>query len=461
MTRPSEPLDRPARALVVGCGLSGEAVALRLLARGIPVTVTDRRPLAEIAAAADRIRARGGEVEAGGHRPETFERHDFIVVSPGVRPDLSPLVEARRRGARILAEVEIAFSEAEGTVIGITGTNGKSTATKLLGSILAAAGRRVTVCGNIGLPFTAALAEDGPEVVHCVELSSFQLEGIDRFRPHVAVLLNVRPDHQDRYADPEDYAAAKARLFENQTPADHAILNAGDPAGLALRGGLRARVHLVDGRGMPAGDGAGVRDGILHLRREGALEPVLSRTEIPLPGDHNLENVLACVLAARLAGASLEPIRRAVRDFRGLPHRLERVAEIDGVAWWNDSKATNVDAVRRALETFPENVLLILGGRDKGGDFRPLRDPIRARVRRLILTGEAAPALRSGLGDLVPTAATPGLPEAVADARRAARAGDAVLLSPGCASYDAYANFQERGEHFRRLVEEMRREGGT
>jgi UDP-N-acetylmuramoylalanine--D-glutamate ligase len=449
----------PERALVVGCGLSGEAVAARLARDGAAVTVSDSRPEAAIGAAAGRVRRLGAVLETGGHNQETFRGHDLIIVSPGVPLDIEVLREARERGARIVSEVEYAFSHLQGSVAGITGTNGKSTATRLLGEILAAAGRRVTVCGNIGVPFTAALEQDSPETIHCVELSSFQLEGIESFRPRVAILLNVRPDHQDRYAGFNDYAAAKARIFSAQDRTDHAVLNAADPAGMALRDRLRSRVHLVDTGTVPT-DGAGLDDDWVTARLAGAMERIMPRREIPLAGAHNLENVLACALTARLLGADPEAIRNGVRGFRGLPHRLERLDEIDRVTWWNDSKATNVDAVRRALEAFPGGVVLILGGRDKGGDFAPLRDPIRERVRHLILMGEAAAALRPQVGDLVPTATVAGLDEAVAEARRRAGAGDAVLLSPGCASFDAYANFQDRGEHFRRLVDALRREAG-
>ena len=442
----------PGRVLIVGCGISGESVATRLLGEGVEVTVSDRRPLDTLGPAADRIRRLGGRLETGGHRIETFLDHDFIVISPGVPGDLSVLAEARRRGTRIISEVEFAFSYLQGEVIGITGTNGKSTTTALLGAILAQAGKRVTVCGNIGVPFTAALQEDGPDVIHCCELSSFQLEGIDGFCPKVAVLLNLKPDHQNRYTRFSDYVDAKGKIFANQGPLDHAVLNASDPAVIRFREALRCRVHLIDSRGMPPGDGAGVDNGTLFLRRDGVLKPILRSEEIPLPGGHNRENVLACIVSAGIVGAGIESIREGIRRFRGLPHRMERVAEIDGVSFWNDSKATNVDAVRRALESFPGRLVLILGGRDKGGDFSPLRVPIGERVVKLILMGEARSALERQLGDLVATRVVNTLAGAVAEARRRARSGDRVLLSPGCSSFDAYRNFQERGEHFRRLV---------
>ena len=443
---------RVRRPLVVGCGISGEAVATHLAGAGLPVTVSDNRLETELEPAAGRLRRLGVRLATGSHDREDFRRHDLIVLSPGVPQELPEIRFARQAGIRVISEVEYAFGFLRGEVGGITGTNGKTTTTSLLGAILSAAGEPYTVCGNIGIPLTAALERDHQGTIHCVELSSFQLEGIDRFRPRVAVLLNLQPDHQDRYPGTVEYAAAKARIFANQKEGDHAILNDGDPTCRDLQGTIRSRALWFRSRdGLPK-EGAGVADGDVRVRIAGREESVMPRDEIRLPGNHNLENALAAILAARLLGVPAGAIRRAVGRFTGLSHRMERVAEIDAITYWNDSKATNVDAVKRCLESFPGKVILILGGLDKGGDFATLRVPIGAAARRVILMGASRRALSRQLQEPVPTVEVEGLEEAVAEARRGALPGDQVLLSPGCASFDAYRNFAERGEHFRRLV---------
>ncbi|HZI63395.1 MAG TPA: UDP-N-acetylmuramoyl-L-alanine--D-glutamate ligase [Thermoanaerobaculia bacterium] len=440
------------RVLVYGLGLSGQAAARFLRARGVEVVGVDRRGAAEIGAP-DLERDPGVEL-ALGREPESLpEGLEGVVLSPGVPLDRPLLAAARRRGLPVIAEVELAFPFLNGPVVGITGSNGKSTTTALTGALLAAAGRRVEVCGNIGRPLTACV--DGPmERVFVVELSSFQLETTDTFRPRAAALLNISADHLDRHADLRRYAAAKERIFLRQRADDVAVLNADDPEVARVVVAARRRQFA---RLAPVADGC-FADGerVVEVEPDTPPRELFRRGELALDGLHNLENAMAAALLARALGAGSEAIRAGLRGFRGLPHRLERVAETGGVVFYDDSKGTNVAATARSLEDFADgSVHLILGGRNKGADLRALREVVTRKAARAYLIGEAAAELEAALAGTVPLEPAGTLDRAVALAGSRATAGEAVVLSPACASFDQFRDFNDRGDQFQRFVREF------
>jgi UDP-N-acetylmuramoylalanine--D-glutamate ligase len=367
---------------------------------------------------------------------------------------IPPLAAARRAGVRVVAEVELASWFLKGVLVGVTGTNGKSTTTALTAHLLAHAGLKASACGNIGLPLVELIPRDAPDHHYVVELSSFQLEGIDTFRPWIAALLNLSPDHQDRYDDMTAYYQAKSRIFMNQGPADHAVLNRDDPEVWGLAATLRSSVHPFS-RSAALTDGACLRDGDIVVFAPGLGSRSIPAAALPLFGAHNIENVMASLLMVTLCGVPLPKAAQGLASFRGLPHRLEKVREIDGVAWYNDSKATNVGAAIKSLESFPGGVVLILGGKDKGGDFTMLAPLIRERVVHLVLMGHARRRIAAQIGDLAPITEAADMAEAVAAARVRAGRGGVVLLAPACASFDLYANFEERGDDFRRRVQAL------
>jgi UDP-N-acetylmuramoylalanine--D-glutamate ligase len=446
--------------LVIGLGKSGLAAARLLLARGARVTIADRRGEAEIGASVEAATALGASLSLGGHPPEMSESADLVVLSPGVPMTIPLVAAARARGVPVWGEEELAFRFLRGRVLGITGSNGKSTTTAMAGAMLRAAGIPGGTGGNLGTPLSDLLASDAPDAVHAVELSSFQLETVDTFRASVAVILNLSPDHLDRHASYDDYARAKARILENQEAGDAAVLNGDDPESARFFPAVRGALHVFSTRREPA-SGAFLREGALTLRAGGAYEEVAKVSEMPVPGEHNVANALAAALACRLAGCSVAAIRSALLAYRALPHRLEHVATLRGISFYNDSKATNLDATVRAIGSFePGRVHLILGGKDKGADWKSLAPLVRSHVRRVLLVGQAAPAVRLGLGDAAPVVESGTVAAAVRDAFEGAAAGDVVLLAPGCASFDQYRNFEERGEDFRRAVAAIRaREG--
>jgi len=443
---------RGARVVVAGAARSGVALARFLLSRGAKVTISDQRQARDLGPEVAALGQEGAGFEFGRHDETTFTSADLVTVSPGVPLAIAPIAAARKAGVRVVAEVEVASWFLEGTMIGITGSNGKSTTTSLAGHILARAGRNAVACGNLGTPLIDMVEDDSPDRLYVVELSSFQLEGIETFRPHIAVLLNLSPDHQDRYPDMPAYYAAKARIFMNQAASDHAVLNQDDPQVLARTRGIAARRHQFS-RGGGVIEGAYVRDGrdiiLVENSRPTAVMPL---SDVPLFGVHNQENVLAAILAARLCGIAADQAAEGVRSFRGLPHRLERVRDLDGVAWFNDSKATNVGAVAPSVRSFPGGIVLIMGGKDKGGAFAGLATVVRERVTTLILLGQAKESIAQQIGPVVRTVLVEGMEEAVPAARAAAAPGGVVLLAPGCASFDQYPGFEARGDHFRRLV---------
>jgi UDP-N-acetylmuramoylalanine--D-glutamate ligase len=440
------------RIVVVGAARSGTALTRFLLARRAVVVLTDRRPAEAFGAEVAALGRDGAELQLGGHDETSFLRADLIAVSPGVPLDAPPLAAARRRGIRVVTEVELASWFIKGIVIGITGTNGKSTTTALTAHLLQEAGLKAEACGNLGTPLVDLIPHDEPDRHYVVELSSFQLEGIESLRPRIAALINLSPDHQDRYAGVRDYYAAKGRIFMNQEAADHAILNRDDAEVSALAPTLRSRVSFFSRRDCDLADGAFIDRDSVVLRREGRDERVLPLSGVPLIGGHNLENVMTALLIADLSGAPAARAAAAVGTFRGLPHRLEMVAEIGGVTFYNDSKATNVGATARSLASLRGPVVLILGGRDKGGAFEDLAPLIRDRVAHLILMGEARDAIATRLGPLAPTTRVDDMAAAFDAALRAATPGSVVLLAPACASFDQYDGFEARGDDFRRRV---------
>jgi UDP-N-acetylmuramoylalanine--D-glutamate ligase len=442
---------RRKRILVVGLARTGIAAARFLQRRGAVVRATDQAEEGRLGPDVRTLREMGIALELGGHRIESFTATDLIVVSPGVPHTIPPLEAARAKGIPVIGEMELAGRFIAEPVVAVTGTNGKTTVTELVGAMLAASGRRVFVGGNIGTPLIAHVDSGARVEMVIAEVSSFQLDTIETFRPAVGVLLNVTDDHLDRYAGFEAYAASKMRLFANQRPGDIAVLNAADAVVRVHSGDIRSR-KLFYNLSESAEAHAAVAGRTLTLRLPDRDAAVLSLEGFRLRGPHNVENAAAAALTALAAGGGSEGIQAVLNTFAPAPHRLESVATVNGVEYVNDSKATNVDAVRRGLECFGGRAVLIMGGVDKGGDFGRLRDAVRARGRALVLLGGAKDRIRAALGGLVPTAEAASMRQAVQAAREMAAAGDVVLLAPGCASFDLYANYQERGDDFRREV---------
>lgn len=449
------------RVTVIGMARSGESAARLLLAAGARVTIADAKDEAQLADVLARLDRTKLTVRTGAGYGVSLEDADLAVISPGV-PTRSPLLEAARtRGVAVIGELELASWFLTAPIVAVTGTNGKSTTVTLIGEMLARGGKRAFVGGNIGTPLSeAALATHQagggePFEYVVVEVSSFQLETIRRFHPWFAAILNISTDHMDRYASPGDYAAAKARIFENQSGNDMALLNLDDAQVAAMRPRVRARALGFSASGRL---GQGFEEGIVWDGRQmtatlgGRTDAVCRREEIRLPGAHNLANAMAATAVGLACRCPMNAIREALRSFPGIEHALEAVRERGGVKFVNDSKGTNVDAVLKALESFEEPIVLIAGGRDKGGDFERLKEAVRRRVSHLILIGEAAPRLHEVLGDCRQVSRAPSLRAAVAEAARVATPGSVVLLSPACASFDMFADYQDRGRQFKALV---------
>jgi UDP-N-acetylmuramoylalanine--D-glutamate ligase len=441
------------RVLVVGLARTGVATALFCAGRGAAVTATDSRSEAEIGGELANLRTANVVLELGGHQEPTFVQQDLIVPSPGVPADAPLLQAARAKGVTIWSEIELAYRFRQGKLVGITGSNGKTTTTSLVEHILRAASFPTILAGNIGAPLISFVDRMTHDTVTVVELSSFQLELIQEFRTDISVFLNLTPDHLDRHHSMELYSKAKARIFQNQREEDFAILNADDPGTTPL---APARPHVYwFSRKQRAAQGAFLRGDDIVFRNEGREEVVLKRQEVPLPGMHNLENVLAAIAAARIAGASTKAIAEAVRSFAGVEHRLEFVSEINGVRYYNDSKATNVDATLKALDAFPGRILVILGGKDKGSDYAVLQTSLRERAILALLIGAAADKIESQIAGSVAIERAGTLDHAVEIASQAARSGDVVLLAPACASFDQFQNYEHRGRVFKALVHEL------
>ena len=436
------------KSLVVGLGKSGVATARFLKRRGAAVTVTDMADEAELGPLATELRNLKIPMELGYHDNATFEKQDLIVISPGVPHTIPPLQQARDKGIPVLGEVELASRFITVPIVAVTGTNGKTTTTTLLGRMLKDSGRDVFVGGNIGDPLIGHVDHGRPVDMIVAEISSFQLDTIVTFRPHVAVLLNIAPDHLDRYPDFAAYVTSKCRLFSNQSAEDIAVVSGSDRSLLAKCGPLPTRTLFFKDR-PPDEEGADIQGDRIHLHLKGKAPLQISLSATRIFGGHNLENVAAASLAALAAGATPEGILSAIKHFRGLPHRLEAIGRHNDVDYFNDSKATNIDAVVRALACFDQPIILIMGGRTKGDDFSVLVQPIRQHVKHLIVLGEAQDAIIAALGDSVATSRAQTMDDAVRQAQIMAAGGDTVLLSPACASFDMYRNYAERGDHFR------------
>jgi UDP-N-acetylmuramoylalanine--D-glutamate ligase len=447
------------RVLVVGLGKSGMAAALFLRDQGARVTVSDTRSAVALEKDIPTLLDAGIMVETGGHGLLTFRRQDLIVVSPGVPYDTPELAQVRAFGTAgppIIGELELASRFLQGKVVAITGSNGKTTTTSLLGKIFADAGGPTLVGGNIGTPVIDLIAPSTPETVSVLEVSSFQLETVEEFHPQIAVVLNITPDHLDRHGTFENYAAMKTRITARQTAEDFLVLNAEDKPTQMVAAKTKAQVYWFSGR-RPIKQGAFVHgESVLFTPREGAkAEPILPVAEIPLRGAHNVENVLAAVCAARLGGVAAESIRASVASFKAVEHRLEFVAEVRGVAFYNDSKATNVDATKKALEAFPGGVHLILGGKDKNSDYTELSDLLRERCKVVYTIGSAAEKIERHLAGVTKIVSAGTLDAAVRTAAQDAAAGDVVLLAPACSSYDQFENYEQRGRVFKDLVKQL------
>jgi UDP-N-acetylmuramoylalanine--D-glutamate ligase len=445
------------KVLVVGLGKSGLAAALFLRRRGAQVTVSDVRSAEALAKDIPALLDEGIMVETGGHGLLTFRRQDLIVVSPGVPLNTPELAQVKSFGLPVIGELELAARFLKGKTLAITGSNGKTTTTALVGEILEKAGVPTLVGGNIGVPVIALIDDSTDATWSVLEVSSFQLESTQRFHPSIAVILNITPDHLDRHGSFENYALAKERIFAAQDEGDFVVLNADNARAAQAAARSVAKVYFFSVEHSVL-QGAWVEDGFLVYRggKEQPVEKIMPLSGVPLKGAHNVENVLAAVCASRLAGVAAERIRSGVESFRAVEHRLEYVATINGVEFYNDSKATNVDATAKAVAAFSSGIHLILGGKDKNSDYTQLAQLLRAHVRAVYTIGSAAAKIESELRGVVSILSCETLDNAVSAAASAARPGEVVLLAPACSSFDQFENYEQRGKVFKQLVSERR-----
>jgi UDP-N-acetylmuramoylalanine--D-glutamate ligase len=449
------------RVLVVGLARTGVAASLFCAGRGAQVTATDQKPESELAGAAEQLRAAGVALAVAGYDQVSLAEQDLLIVSPGVPANAPLLEEARKLGIPVWSEIELAWRFLRGKLVAISGSNGKTTTTSLVAHILKTADIPTLVGGNIGTPLLSLVNQSNDRTVTVAEISSFQLETIDAFHPEIGVLLNLTPDHLDRHASFEDYANAKLRMFENQHDRDAAILNADDPE-VTRRMPSGPRVYWFS-RKKRVVEGAFIFEESIVFRSDGDETELLRRADIGLRGDHNVENVLAASAAAFLVGAPMAAIAEGVKSFPGVEHRLEFVANIAGVSFYNDSKATNVDAALKALEAFPVpqtgtdsgRLLVILGGKDKGSPYTPLREPLAERARVAVLIGAASEKIAGDLAGAIPLERAGTLERAVQFAAQHAKSGDTVLLAPACSSFDQFDNYEQRGRIFKELVAKL------
>jgi UDP-N-acetylmuramoylalanine--D-glutamate ligase len=447
---------RAKKVLVVGLARTGEAAVRFLVKQGAKVRVSEVKKAEELKAPREALRGLPVEWELGGHTGLFFLGAELIVVSPGIPLGLPQLDEARGKGIPVISEIELAFRFLRRPAVGITGTNGKTTTTTMIGAMLQTWGKKVFVGGNIGNPLIDFVAGPQEEEWAVIELSSYQLEGIQKFRPKVSVLLNITEDHLDRYSSFQAYGKAKGRIFENQGKEDFAVLNADDPLAFQFAHRIKPQIFLFSReRSVPAGcflDGTA----ILFQAVDGTRER-FSLERLKVRGTHNLENLMAAIAAVKTCGCPREPLQRVIEEFEGLEHRLEMVRDLEGVKFFNDSKGTNVGSVVKSLMSFAEPVLLIAGGRGKEGDYGPLKDLIAGKVKGMALIGEARDRMSADLGHLTETVKLHSLEAAVEWAWSRARPGDVVLLSPACSSFDMFTNYQERGKRFKDIVWGLKR----
>lgn len=442
------------KVLVFGLGRSGVSAAKFLCGKGASVTVTDAKDREALKESLSKLNGLNINIEVGGHRVETLISADLIVLSPGVPPSVEPIKKAREKGVRIISELELASRFIDSPIIGITGTNGKSTTTTLVGEILKKGGKNIFVGGNLGTPLCEAVLQKKVRDFVVSEVSSFQLEAIEEFRPHIGLLLNITPDHLDRYSSMKEYIDAKERLFENQTEDDFAILNADDPYTAAMASRIKSRVFFFS-REKVLPDGIYTKGDLILAKISDREAEVCHIDDLGIKGVHNLENALASIGAGVICGVDIKDIRQVLKDFQGLEHRLELVEVINGVRYVNDSKGTNVGAVIKSLDGFSEPIILIAGGLDKGSDFTPLAGIVKEKVKTLILLGKAKDKIYKALGHLTGTIFVHSMEEAVNRAYEIAREGDVVLLSPACASFDMFKDYEDRGRVFKGAVRRL------
>lgn len=463
------------KTVVVGLGKTGISTAVFLKKRGAHVTVSDSSKDKNLDDAAQKLRAIGVDVELGTHSSSAFRSAELIILSPGVPHTIEPVIKAAEHGALVTGEIELASRFIKEPIVAVTGTNGKTTTTTLIGNMLEESGIKVFVGGNIGKPLIDYVEGENRAEVVVAEISSFQLDTIKRFRPKVSVLLNISEDHLDRYPGFDAYMKSKARIFENQRGNDVSVFNASDKYIMELSGNIKCGKlpFFKDSEHRGYEEYAMISDDRIdfNLKKTAAfrnntatgrapdtdVDFSLRFSEIHLPGKHNMENVAAATLAALSAGGTPMGIRHALKKFRGLPHRIEHVADINGVEYYDDSKATTVDSVIKALEVFGKPVILIMGGRNKGISFSLLKNAVREHVKKLILLGEAKEEIKSAVGEIVETAYADTMEDAVGAAHASASAGDIVLLSPACTSFDMFTSYAHRGEIFCKAVETLKR----
>lgn len=438
------------KVVVVGLGATGKATALFLQEKGAQLTVSEVRGKEALEPVISTLSSQGIAVETGGHRLETFLRAELIVVSPGVPLDSAPLRAAAERGIEIISEIELASRSIHTPLIAVTGTNGKTTTVNLIAEIFRASGKKIFLGGNVGTPLIEYVRDGEAADYLIIEISSFQLEGIRAFKPFISVLLNIDYDHLDRYASYEDYIAAKARIFMNQSAREYAVLNADDPEVQKLSSAINATtLYFSCGKEVPQGISS--RDNYLYYHN-GTGTTRFTLAPLYLKGIHNLHNIMAATVVSTLCGCPPQSIEHTIKHFKGLPHRLELFQETRNIKFYDDSKATNVGSVVRALEALEPPLILIAGGKDKGGSYRPLRPLIKDKVKVLILLGEAKEKMYQELSSLTHTLLADTFEEAVKQSLQHASPGDTVLLSPACSSFDMFKNYEERGETFKTLI---------
>ncbi len=438
------------KIIVVGIGISGRAASLLLKKQGAIVYAIDSHTTQELSQVAKKLKTKGIRVELGKYTPGFVKAADLIVVSPGVKDGSDILDIAESRSIPIISEIELASWFCKGPIIAVTGTNGKSTIVTLIGLMLEASGKRPVVCGNIGKAFSEAVLDIREGQPAVVEVSSFQLKRIDKFKPKIALISNITQNHFDWHGNFIDYFASKKNIYKNQDSSDFCILNYDDKKIMALEHELGSRVYYYSVKKKVRG--AYLKGGDLILNTDANEKKICSISDIELPGRHNVSNILACTLCSYLAGAGLKDIVGALTRFKGLDHRFQQVSTIDGVRYINDSKATTVDACKAALNSCAENVILIAGGRDKGSDYKVIKELVRDKVKSIILIGEAKEKIRADLAGAANMFEASSIDEAVAISRERAASGDTVLLSPMCASFDMFSNYKDRGSAFKQAV---------